>query len=73
MPIKPYEPPSWLKVLNTPRITDDTANVNKMMYSTESFSAHSATAIPNTRARNMPTASPGTKFQWWTVARYPTE
>ena len=44
-------------------ITDDTANVNKIRYSTDSFSAGSATIIPAINASTMPTPTAGKKLQ----------
>ena len=44
-------------------ITDDTARVSRMRYSTDSLSAGSATSVPMTTATAMPSSVPSRKFQ----------
>ena len=58
-------PPIDGVAMSRPRITDDTASVSRIRYSTVSFRAGSATMLPMTNANTMPTTVPSRKFQWW--------
>ena len=48
--VSPLMPPSWSNVVKKPMITDDIASVSRMRYSTDSFSAGSATSAPTMNA-----------------------
>ena len=56
-------PPSWSNVVKNPMITDDIASVMRMRYSTDSFSAGSATSAPTTNATREPKRTAATMFQ----------
>ncbi len=61
--VSPLIPPSWSNVVKNPMITDDIANVRRMRYSTDSFSAGSATSAPTTKATIAPNTTAATMFQ----------
>ena len=61
--MRPYEPPIDGHAMSSPRMTDDTASVSRIRYSTLSLSAGRATMLPMTNARTMPSSVPSRKFQ----------
>ena len=68
--MRPYVPPISGIATSSPRITEDTASVSRMRYSTLSLSAGSATSVPMTNASTMPSSVPSRKFQPWACVVY---
>ena len=68
--MRPYVPPISGIATSRPRITDDTASVSRMRYSTLSLSAGRATSVPMTNASSMPSSVPSRKFQPWVCVVY---
>ena len=63
-------PPKSGIAMSSPRITDDTASVSRMRYSTVSLRAGRATSVPMTNASNMPSSVPTRKFHPWACVVY---